>query len=462
MPQSVHSNSPPGGQPSLGDSIVPVFDENGQDAAPRRRFTAMPWRDPANLIELVAGRKVFVWGARHDGYAARLALLRHGLAPVGFIDSSAAIQGTSIFGLPVASPAGHFSACSPADGFIVIASGFFADEIAASCEAAGWRKNRDFVVYGELRALNYQVEVAGMCNLKCISCPRGNWPRHRKPGVMSAETYRKLVDKILADDPWTGIITLYNWGEPLLNPELPEIIRITRDKGLLSAISSNLAMKKDFRAVVEAGPDWFRISNSGWGENYETTHSGAKWDSFLANCEKLADYRQELRPEMLVEFFFHIYSHNRDDFSRIRDLCDRLGFTLRYRHAALAPLDNVARVDNGKQISAAAVQTRQLQFLSVEEVMDIARRERDRPCYYLDHVWIDWDLSVAHCMEWYDPSLILFDDFLTVSPEEIYAARVNSRHCRECMARGIHRAYCVYGDEKLIAAKSSIPVQEEQ
>ena len=461
MPQAVHAAD------SLTELTPPVSAMPTADFAeqtPPRRVdcpAAGTWRNPANLCNLVVGRKVFIWGARHDGYAARLALLRHGLVPAGFVDSSTAIQGTAVLGLDVASPERHFASHAAQDAFIVIASGFYADEITACCEAQGWRKNADFVVYGELRAMNYQVDVAGMCNLKCVSCPRGNWPRHRKPGLMSAEAYRKLVDKILADDPWTGIITLYNWGEPLLNPELPEIIRITREKGLLSAISSNLAMKKDFGEVVEAGPDWFRISNSGWGENYEITHTGAKWDTFLENCHKLADYRRQWRPEMLVEFFFHIYAHNRDDFPRIRDLCDQLGFTLRYRHAALAPLDNVALVDRGEEVSAAARRTRQLQFLGVEEVMEIARGQRDRPCYYLDHVWIDWDLSVAHCMEWYEPSLVLFDNFLAVSPDEIRAARVNSRHCRECMARGIHRAYCVYGDEKLIATKSSIPVQKE-
>lgn len=419
-------------------------------------------RKPAKLIELVNGRSVFIWGARHEGYAARLALTRHGILPAGYIDSSPSLAGSSAFGLPITGPGSFFADESPDRVFIMVASGFFADEIAERCKDEGWCSGKDFVVYGELRHFNYQVDVAGMCNLKCISCPRGNWPRHRKPGFMSVETYGRLVDKILLDDPWTGIITLYNWGEPLLNPALPEIIRITRGKGLLSAISSNLAMKKDFEDVVQAGPDWFRISNSGWGKNYEYTHTGASWEVFLSNCHRLFEYKQRHHPDMIVEFFFHIYSHNRGDVSKIQSLCNELGFTLRYRHAALAPLDNIALVVDGGQIMESAVQTRNLQFLHVEEVMDIARSERNRPCFYMDHLWIDWDLSVAHCMEWYDPALKLMDkDFLSMTLDEIDSARTGSEHCRKCMERGIHRAYCVYGDEKLIATKSSIPVQKE-
>jgi MoaA/NifB/PqqE/SkfB family radical SAM enzyme len=419
--------------------------------------------NPQNLKNVIAGRSLFIWGARHEGYAARLALTRYGIYAMGYIDSSPALTGTTAFGLSITDPASFFSRESAKHSFIIIASGFYADEIVERCEKEGWLRDKDFTVYGELRRFNYQVDVSGMCNLHCISCPRGNWPRHRNPGLMSAETYGRLIDKILRDDPWTGIITLYNWGEPLLNPALPEIINITRRRGLLSAVSSNLSMGKDFEDVVRAGPDWFRISNSGWGANYETTHTGAKWDVFLANCRKLSDYRRRYHPEMLVEFFFHIYSHNREDFSKMKVLCDELGFTLRYRHAALAPLDNIALVEQGVQITDAARKTRELQFLQVEDVMEIAQNERNRPCYYMDHLWIDWDLSVAHCMEWYDPALKLSDkDFLSMSLNEIEDARIGSEHCRKCMEKGIHRAYCVFGDEKLIASKSSIPVQQEE
>lgn len=425
-------------------------------------FISDDWKDPEALRTLIAERKVFIWGARHDGYAARLALARHGIVASGFIDSSPSLKGTSAFGLEIACPKDFFLTESPEKAFIIIASGFFADEISEKCKENKWREKQDFLAYGKLRRFNYQIEVAGMCNLKCISCPRGNWPRHRKPGMMSLENYNKLLDKILREDPWTGIITLYNWGEPLLNKELPAIIETTRAKGLLSAVSSNLAMKNDFEDVVKAGPDWFRISNSGWGENYEITHTGAQWDVFLENCKKLSGYREKYHTEMIVEFFFHIYSHNREDFHKIKKLCDDLGFTLRYRHAALAPLDNISLVDQNKEISPAAQKTRELQFLSVEEVMEKARAEKERPCFYLDHLWIDWDLSVAYCMEWYDSSLVLFDDFMKVSLDEIKAARQKCEHCRNCMARGIHRAYCVYGDEKLIAEKSSIPIQKEE
>lgn len=422
-------------------------------------------RSPSRLQQQIAGRDVYVWGARHDGFAANLALSRFGIPQAGYLDSSMALQGTKARGLAIEVPDAFFRRVNRERGFIVIASGFFADEIADRCLREGWQKGRDFVIQGELRRFNYQVDVSGACNLRCISCPRGNAPVHRKPGFMSLATYQKLVRKILADDPWTGIITLYNWGEPLLHRELPSIIRATHDAGLLSAISSNLALEKDFEEVVRAAPTWFRISNSGWGTNYEITHTGARWGTFLANCRRLAEYRDRHAPQMFVELFFHIYAHNRGDFPLMKALCDELGFTLRYRHAALAPLDNVERVIEGRPLAPEVEKTRALQFLSVEEVMAIAGAspERDRPCYYERHLWIDWDCTIAHCMEWYAPQLTLLDrSFLEATLEEIEEARATSEHCRNCKARGIHRAYCVFADESLIAQKSSIPIQNTE
>lgn len=413
--------------------------------------------EPAELKHLIGTRSLHVWGARHDGYAAYNVLARNGIKTDGFIDSSLSLQGTEVFGFGILLPDAFFTAYAPETAFVIIASGFHADEIAGELARRGFVANRDFVIQGELRRFNYQVDIAGSCNLRCISCPRGNFDEHRSKGFMSASTYRTLIEKILRDDPYTGIITLYNWGEPLLNRQLPEIVRITNEYGLLSAISSNLSLKLDFEPVVAAKPTWFRISTSGWEKSYEVTHTGGKWDLFLANVHRLAEYRDRHHPEMMVEVFYHIYNHNRDEYLKWQALCDELGFVLRCRHAALAPLDNIEAIMEGRPVNDRIKQTMDLQFLQVEEVMKKAYEERHRPCYYERHLWITWDLHVAHCMEWYRPDLNLVEgSFLDATVDELIRARDESTFCASCKARGIHRCFVVYSDEKLIAEKMSV------
>lgn len=415
--------------------------------------------EPATLNEMLGKKELFIWGARHEGYAASLVLKRIGIKQTGFIDSSLSLKGTSAFGHPIILPDTFFANYSNQNAFIIIASGFYADEISQICQKNYFLPTKNCMIYGDLRTFNYQIDVSGTCNLKCISCPRGNYPEHRRPGFMSPDNYEKLIQKILKDDPYTGIISLYNWGEPLLNKSLPQIIKITNKYSLLSAISSNLSFNLDFEKVIKAKPTWFRISNSGWGDNYEITHTGANWKLFYKNLFKVKEYREKHHPDMIVELFFHIYNHNRNDYIKIKELCDSLGFTVRYRHAALAPLDNIQKVMDNDPVSNAADRTRNLQVLKVEEAITIAQsdNERTRPCYYEDHLWIDWDLSIAHCMEWYQPGLNLVDkDFLSVSKQELIDARNNSQFCQKCKTKGIHRVFCVYGDEKLISSKQSL------
>lgn len=416
---------------------------------------------PDQLKAMVQERTIYFWGARHDGYGMCRNFERHGFKVGGFIDSSEALDGTKVFDYQVVMPDGFFRTQKKGDFFIVIASPFFMDEIADTCARYGLKAVKDFIGFDKIQKFDYQVDVSGVCNLHCISCPRGNFPKQPKGGFMAPDTYRQVVEKIIRDDPFTGIITLYNWGEPLLHPQLPEIIKITEEYGLLSAISSNLCVDRDFTEVIKSKPTWFRISLSGWEENYEITHTGGRWKRLYRNMFRLRELMDRYHPEMIVEVFFHIYKHNNaEDFKKISELCQSLGFTLRYRHAALAPLENIEAVVDGRALSKAAEKTRAYQILSVEDAMAIAAKEADRPCFFKRFLWIAWDLRVAQCMEWYTPDLSLVEkNFLDASMEAIIAARMDNPFCDQCMQKAIHRCYCVYGDEKLIKERQSIEIK---
>jgi hypothetical protein len=99
----------------------------------------------------------------------------------------------------------------------------------------------------------------------------------------------------------------------------------------------------------------------------------------------------------------------------------------------------------------------ELQALPVPEAMEIARTQKDRPCFYERCLWITWDLKVSQCMEWFDPKLLLVPgDFLSSPLQEIEAARKNNSFCRHCQEKAIHRCYAVYGDEKLVHQRQSL------
>jgi len=401
-------------------------------------------------------REVYLWGARQLGFSILKTLRREGLTPKGFVDSSQNLAGQTVLGLPVSAPETILMRPN-GEVFIVITSGFYAEEIGEACRRAGLAEGRDYVAASELQRLDYQIDVSGLCNLKCISCPRGNFSPQPAAGFMKPDVLDQVLAKIVREDPLVGAVALYNWGEPLLNPDLPEMISLCRRHGLDAAISSNLSFRRDFSQVIKARPTWFRVSVSGYGANYEITHTGGRWDWFLENLHTLKNLKDEHHPDMEVEVFYHIYKNRAEDYRRLQELCAGLGFTMRVRHAALAPLENVAAIISGRPVSQAAVKTWELQSISIPEAMEMARAQKHLPCPYARCLWLTWDIKISQCMEWYQPGLYLLEgDFLQVPLDDILAARRDSEFCRSCRERAIHRCFTIYGDESLIEKRGSL------
>ena len=76
------------------------------------------------------------------------------------------------------------------------------------------------------------IEVTNVCNLNCDFCPK----HRRQNRQLTIEEFDLLTDKIRG-----RVIFLYFhlMGEPLLHPLLPEFIRIAREKGFRTVLTSN-------------------------------------------------------------------------------------------------------------------------------------------------------------------------------------------------------------------------------
>ena len=75
---------------------------------------------PEELRNLIGDRAIFIWGARHEGYATATVLTRNGFTAAGFIDSSPSLQGTMAFGMSIDLPDSFFATHSAATAFIII------------------------------------------------------------------------------------------------------------------------------------------------------------------------------------------------------------------------------------------------------------------------------------------------------------------------------------------------------
>ncbi|MDL2259356.1 radical SAM protein [Deltaproteobacteria bacterium OttesenSCG-928-K17] len=377
------------------------------------------------------------------------ALTRNGIKPKAFLDSSPRFADKKIRGLDVHHPDKILNEPGAADKvFIITASGHWEDQLTNGCCRAGLTCGRDFLSFNDLVPIQPAIEISGVCNLRCQGCPRGNMTAHPPAGFMSAATYALVLDKLLKEIPLLGSVQLYTWGEPLLNREYYDILAETRRRDVLSVISTNLNLKLDIQRFVASGPGLVRLSASGWGKNYEMTHTGGSWDLFAANFKALARERREQNADFEVELYYHLYRHNRqDDYQRLKDMAEEAGFVFRPILGSLYPWDNIFKIINGEELTETAVKHQELLLAPIDGVIKEARKtSAERPCTQVRCFPINWDLTVLGCGGWYLPRLA--DNFLNTPLKELIKAKADSALCRRCANLAIHKINFTYMEDQ--------------
>ncbi|MGJ4925561.1 radical SAM protein [Bradyrhizobium sp. HKCCYLS2038] len=153
-------------------------------------------------------------------------------------------------------------------------------------------------------------DVVGGCQLRCVGCP--NSGLNPRPEFISPDLFRRCLANI--DVQKITLLRLFNYGEPLLHPQLEEIGRSLRDCPTdinWIEISTNAQCNAEDRleALVAMGVvNLLTISCDGDGTpaQYEALRPPAKWSklmSFLSVARDLAARypRLHLRARCVIE-----------------------------------------------------------------------------------------------------------------------------------------------------------------
>jgi MoaA/NifB/PqqE/SkfB family radical SAM enzyme len=95
--------------------------------------------------------------------------------------------------------------------------------------------------------------------------------------------FRKLVEQAVELD--AKLISLFGYGEPLMDGGLADKIALCTLHGIDTFITTNGAMLTEKRStqLLEAGLKKIRFSVHGMGDNYEKVHRGLQWDKTFDN-----------------------------------------------------------------------------------------------------------------------------------------------------------------------------------
>ena len=106
------------------------------------------------------------------------------------------------------------------------------------------------------------ADITNVCNLKCPLCATGSGASGGQKGMMSLEMFKKIVDEI---GKYLVKIHLYNWGEPLLNKDVYEMIDYAHRHHIVTCMSTNFTLFSEDSAerLIRSGLDEITLSIDG-------------------------------------------------------------------------------------------------------------------------------------------------------------------------------------------------------
>lgn len=286
----------------------------------------------------------------------------------------------------------------------------------------------------KLPKLIFNIETSGVCNLHCPSCPQGQEKDKPALGWLSCETLFDILNKAREECEVVNV-ELFNWTEPLLHPEINELIKTVNYFGFKCDLSTNLNKTVDFVELLEAKPFRIRISLSGFTQaTYSLTHSGGDIERVKTNMKKLAAAKLKLKSPTLITVFYHIYKHNVQELPLMRAYAQALGFQFAWCWAAIMPVEKV--IDTVEHRSAVNDLTLvenlhyDLQNLLYEHQTTTSRCTLLEDKISLDHLG-----NVKQCCAVYKAQNRI--SYLTTPLAEIQSIRRLAPICGKCVRYGI-------------------------
>ena len=193
------------------------------------------------------------------------------------------------------------------------------------------------------------IDPTSICQLRCPSCPTGVENESRRTGeklslrtrtMIAGDLLSSLLDEV---GEYLYFIMFYNWGEPLLNRELPAYIRRAKDYKICTEIHTNLSLRlaDDFlEDLLTSGLDVLAASVDGFTqETYQTYRQGGNLKLVRTNIERLVALRERLGLKTEIIWNFLVFSFNEHEIEVTQRYCQDIGITFHRREAFITNPD---------------------------------------------------------------------------------------------------------------------------
>ena len=98
-----------------------------------------------------------------------------------------------------------------------------------------------------------ELNVSELCSRKCSFCPRYNSDIYKNRTLaMDVNTIKSLASQLKSEE-YIGDITISGFGEPMLHPDLPSIIKILDGYDTILTTNGDFLTQKTLEPLIESG-----------------------------------------------------------------------------------------------------------------------------------------------------------------------------------------------------------------
>jgi MoaA/NifB/PqqE/SkfB family radical SAM enzyme len=233
-----------------------------------------------------------------------------------------------------------------------------------------------------LRGLPYYyiIDICNVCNLRCPLCPTGNTKIARKQDMLSLDQYKEIFNKV---KDYALVVSIYNHGEPFLNPDAFAIIEHTKRNRVGTNASSNLTWPQpvDVREIVRSGLDYLTVSLDGvTQESYEQYRVRGDIRNVFENMKALVAAKKELNSKTpFIEWQYIVFKHTEHEMEQARRMAEEIGVDmLRFVSPGVQPEDM-----HDKSLQEKWMPENPLFWERNPDVVEQRGYLYEQPCYYL-------------------------------------------------------------------------------
>ncbi|MCK5643975.1 MAG: radical SAM protein, partial [Gammaproteobacteria bacterium] len=266
------------------------------------------------------------------------------------------------------------------------------------------------------------IDPSSVCGLRCPGCgtgvdnaaKRSDLARRplRKKALMSVDLFDSLIQEL---GDYLFRVLFYNWGEPLLNNNLPYFIKKAKEVDIDTDINTSLSSKLSDRAIQDlllSGVDEIAASIDGFSqETYEIYRVGGSLEMAKNNLERFVAFRDRLGLNTKIIWNFLVFSFNEHEIEAARQYCNDLGIIFNRKDGSIDIVNHPDWLPSYRKHELNRIEGDEKSASATEKAVETTSMDKTCAWHYCYSV-INADGSVSPCCATYEQ----IHDFGKVEP----------------------------------------------